>query len=786
MNPKAPFAMCDTCTLVTEPFVPCSGKPNASLVIVGEAPGSVEVEVGKPFVGQSGQLLNAVIAQAGGNPSDSFRTNAVICRPPGNRTPTQDEIACCNQRLVQELLKTQGPVLLLGKTACEALSVDFGQKGAWLKWRDRWVKPAWHPAYVLREPDEATLFIREVAAAVAGPSHIREFEPKVIVAESVEHLRTLLEVCPDKAWVAFDIETDQIQWYDTLTKSRDAILMLQIAWNYEYGIVINDELLYDVPGTIEVLQKFFGRVQTCGHNAKFDNVFLRAHTGLHIHLDFDTLLATYILDETMPRGLKILASLEFGIPNYEDELIGQYLSSRNDRYSKIPFEKLALYGVKDVCVTLALRELYEQRLRDSNQYDMPFQQIIMPASRMLEDVELLGFQVDLEALDLVDSEFKVRIDERAGVIRRIAGKPDLNPNAPAQLAVVLFDELHLPMPKSYKIKPRSTNNDVLEKLKGRHSIIAAIKEYRRVKKLHSSYVDNVRNLMDKEGRVHGSFLIYGTEVGRLSVRDPALQTIARPDDTVLNEGGRIRGMYVAKPGYVLVIGDFSQAELRVMAVRSQESFLLQVYRDGRDLHTEVAIAMYGPGFTKTQRVMCKMFNFSYAYGGSEYSFAEDAGLDIEIARAFVRDYNKNMPQLQVYKRAQFETLRAQGFVETLFGRRRHFPLIVDSNVKEARKSCVHMDIASTATDLTMMACIQLASEGVPLVLSVHDSILAEVPEEQAETVGKHMREVMTSMGEKYLPEVPWKVDVEIRGRWYGGDYWTLEDDEWKLHSGGTK
>ena len=778
---KAPHARCDICPLYAAPFVPPSGSTGASIVIVGEAPGASEVMEGKPFVGQSGQLLDAVIAQAGYDPADSYRTNAVMCRPENNRTPTQTELSCCNARLVHELEQTQAPVLLLGKTACDALSVEFGKKGAWLKWNGRWVKPAWHPAYVLREPDEATLFIKEVTSALSGPSNIREFNPEVIVAESPYHLKTLLNDCLDGTWVAYDIETDQIQWYDTLTKSRDSILMLQLTWSDDFGIVIPDNLLYDEPGTIEVLQDFFNRVRTCGHNAKFDNVFLRSHLGLKIHLDFDTLLAQYILDETMPRGLKAIASIEYGIPDYEDELISQYLSSRNDRYSKIPFDKLALYGCKDVCVTLALRKDFEERLRENDQYEMPFETIIMPATRMLEDVELRGFQVDLEALDKVDTDFKQRIEERALVLRQIAGKPDLNPNAPAQLAVVLFDELHLPMPQSYKIKPRSTNNDVLEKLKGKHPIIAAIKEYRRVKKLHSSYVDNVRDLMDREGRVHGNFLIYGTEVGRLSVRDPALQTISRPDDTVLNEGGRIRSMYVAKPGCALVIGDFSQAELRAMAVRSNEPFLLKVYKDGRDLHTEVAIAMYGPNFTKTQRVMCKMFNFSYAYGGSEYSFAEDAGLNIDIARAFVRDYNASMPQLAVYKRKQYADLKAQGYVETLFHRRRHFPFIVEANAKEAQKSCVHMDIASTASDLTMMAGIKLTEEGIPLVLSVHDSLLAEVPITEAQKVGRRMQEVMVSMGDKYLPQTPWKVDVEIRSRWYGGEYLELKNGEWESH-----
>ena len=780
MGTKVPKALCDRCPLRNEPFVGSYGDPKARWIVVGEAPGAPEVIEGRPFVGQSGQLLAAAFSQAGADLEDSFLTNVVCCRPPNNRTPTDMEMACCKLRLDAELAETKNPILALGTTACKALEIDFDQKGAWLKaYNERDAKPAWHPAYVLRKPDEAPVFLAEVAAYIRGPKATRHFSPRVIVVHTTWELEGFLKVCEDDAWVAFDIETDQIQWYDTLTKKRDSILMLQLTWSEEFGIVIPDDLLYDhAEETARILNDFFARVRTVGHNAKFDALFLRSHLGINPQVKFDTLLAQYILDENMPRGLKKIVALEFGMPDYEQELIAGYLSSRNDRYSKVDFDALAKYGVLDVVCTLALREVFEKRLRENGQYDMPFMDIIMPASRTLEEVELRGFLVDEDKLNAASKGLAEQIESAAKTIRDMANKPDLNPNSTAQLSNLLYVDFKLPRPKSYKIKEGSTSAAALEELKGTHPVIEAIKEYRRAKKLLTSYVENVRGFRDREGRVHGNFLIYGTEVGRLAVRDPALQTIPRADDVY---GGLIRGMYVAKPGHRLVICDYSQAELRVMACYSQEPFLLEAYRNDRDLHSEVAKAMYGPDYTKAQRVICKMFNFSYVYGGSEYSFAESSGLPVEVARQFVRSYNTNMLTALAWKKAQFERAQRDGYVGTIFGRRRHFPLIVPENYEEVRKSCVHMTIASTASDLTLLSLIYLEKAGVPVVLSVHDSILAEVPEDKAFEAGKLMRDVMVETGNKYLPYVPWKVDAEVRQSWYGGESYEFENGEWVKH-----
>lgn len=789
MKPKAPLAKCDLCTLKDEPFVPSSGRYDAKLVCVGEAPGAVEVEQGKPFVGMSGQLLDIAIAEGGGDPLDTFRTNALLCRPPENRAPHENEIACCRDRLVAELRATSGPIMTLGKTACEVLGIPFTHKSAWIQWdKTHWLKPAWHPAYVLRKAAEANIFLAEVASTIAGPELRLGFDPKVIVAKDLNDLQALLAKCPDNAWVAFDLETDQVQWFNSVSKPRDNILMLQICWDNSFGVVVDDALLYDVPDTVPTLQAFFNRVRTVAHNGKFDCVFLKSHLGIDVKLDFDTMLAQYVLDETFPLGLKPIAKLEFGMPDYEEVLIAQYLTSRNDKYSKVPFEALAEYGVLDVAVDLKLREVFERRLREADQYESPFMDMIMEASRALRDVELRGLAVDGERLEEIGKVLGAKADEERGKLIELSGHPDLNPASPVQIAKVLYDEIKLPLLKSVHLKPRSTGAEALEKLKGRHPIIGAIGDYRRVNKLKTSYVDNVRVMRDHDGRVHGTFMIYGTEVGRLSVRNPALQTIPRPDDW---SGALIRSMYSAGPGKALIVADYSQAELRVLAHESEEPFLIDAYQHDRDLHSEVAIAMFGPGYTKAQRALCKMFNFSWVYGGTEYSFAADAGLPLSVAREFVQRYNKTMSTALVWKRAQLVKMKTDGWVESIFHRRRHYKLLTRENLDDARKASVHAIVAGTASDLTLKSLIIVQRDyHIPIVLMVHDSNIAEVDGDVTDSPKSNhkmfeqaeiMQKVMVDMGNEYLPKVPWKVDVEIRKYWHGGDCWVRQGTEWTFH-----
>ncbi len=778
---KAIGALCDVCPLRDNPFVPSCGSLDASLIVIGEAPGEQEQREGAPFVGPSGKLLDAALANAGVDPADTFRTNVVLCRTDKfNREPLPNEIECCFPRLKYEIqnVKTQR-VLLLGKVAKNAFLEDDTVRGVWFPWRDKLLMPTWHPAYVLRKPAEATALLRDISKAVTPDISVGWSWPEVHRVQNVDQLQAELDDIPERASVAFDIETDNVHWHPGASWGpADSVLALTLAHEQSYGIVMDDEMLYDRPGTIQVLQKFFDSDRTfVGHNGKFDAVFLAETFGLNVRNDFDTMLAHYILDENSRHGLKELSSDYLNAPNYEDELVKKHLKNRNDSYSKVPTDDLLRYAVCDSTSTVTLKHIFQRELERNNQLEWPFLNIIMPGSRAFEKVERRGMQVDIEHLnkwhDIMDQQIQAHLAQA----RAISGRGELNLNSPKQVAEVLYDDLGLPLSKDPTVKPRSTAHKAVEHLRGSHPFVETLMAYRRVAKMQSSYIDNILECYDpRTERVHVTVLLHGTEIGRLSMRDPALQTVPRATDKE-PWGAAIRSAFIARPGWKLGVADFSQAELRVFACLSEEPFLFRVYREGRDLHDEVALAMFGPNFTKEQRVMCKMFNFSYLYGGNEHSFANDAGLDLATAVQFVRDYDRNMPVGKQWKYNQLKELREQGYVQSPFGRRRHFPLITQMNVDEARKSCVHAPVAGTASDLTLLSLIEAEKRGLSPVLTVHDSILIEQPAENAKEATAELAKIMQDYASLHFPQIPWKVDPDVSDRWVHEPEYVAEGDE---------
>jgi DNA polymerase-1 len=546
--------------------------------------------------------------------------------------------------------------------------------------------------------------------------------------------------------------------------------MLQIAWDDEFAIVVDDIMLYDTPEAIPVFQAFFDRVQTAAHNGKFDQIFLKHHLGLNVHLDFDTMLAHAILDENSKHGLKELTYEYFGIEDYEERLIKQYLNNRNDRYSKIPFEPFSKYGAIDVIMVLQFRKLFQEQLEAQGRLDWPFKEIIMRAANMFVDAEIRGIQIDTEQVFKVQRYLQGEMDRLTQLANESVGHIAVNLNSTAQVAQVVYDELGFPPAKGRKVSPRSTAQGVMEVHAGKHPFVDYLLEFRRIAKMKGSYADNLIEALDVNGAVHTTFQVAGTEIGRLSARNPALQTIPRAEGKKDAEkkgvyGAMIKSCFVARPGKKLVIVDYSQAELRVAAVLANEPFLFDVYEHDRDLHTEVAIAMYGPEWTKEQRMNTKMFNFSYLYGGNEYSFAMDAGLPIDVARKFVSDYNDVMPRLAEFRKEQFDHLAKYGYVQSPFGRRRHFEIITKANMDDARKASVHAPIAGTASDLTLLAGCDLEEQGYEVLLLVHDSVVLEIPEEQAIVAADHAKDVMEFVASSHLPQVRWKADPEVRSRW---------------------
>lgn len=775
MKQKAPHALCEECSLYRFPFVPTYAPEKAEIAIIGEGPGYNETVKGEPFVGQSGKLLHAAFERYGVDYENVWRSNIVCCRPPNNREPSRKEIKCCKPRLLAELEDFGGSIIVpVGKVAGDVMLEEAGylvekvseRRGHWFEWNGKQLVPTWHPAYVLRRPGSANEFFGDIQRALTGsPEHFLQDAPMWTNIETPHDLEKELQRVPKEARVAFDLETDQTMWYDRPDELGDEILMMGFAWRSDHGFVIHPDVLHSEWG-IDILNDFFDRqdITFVAHNGKFDVIFLRT-IGIEARTDFDTMLAHYTLWEvTGTHGLKTLALEYFGLEDYEQDLVQRYLRSRNDRYSKVPYNEMALYCAWDVVVTLELSISLEDKLLREGLFEWPFNCLLMPMQKALTEVEWEGIPIDRKYVEEWQDKLFDYADNLENEMQNIAEDPLFNPRSPQQVAYVLYDKLGLPRPRVRGVSPNSTAKKALMHIEeGTSEFVDTLRAYRRVHKMNRSYLKNLLLYADTEDRVHPSALIHGTEVGRLSFRNPAIQTIPRPYEDVY--GAIVRGAFVAPPGWKFIVADYSQAELRVVAILSEEPFLLNAYKKGRDIHSEVAIGMYGDDFDKGQRVLAKMFNFSYIYGGSEYSFAEDAGLPIEKARAFVRDYNNLMPKLLEYKQNQFQLARTQGYVESPFGRRRRFPLITQSNLDDVRKASVHMPVASTASDLTQLSLIGMVDSGIHVVLTVHDSNGAIAPVDEAEDVAKEMQSIMVTTASNFFPQIPWVVDYDIRDRW---------------------
>lgn len=800
MKQKAPHALCSQCPLRHEHFVPSEIVPNAEIIYLGKAPGQLEVYRGKPFVGQGGQLLQACVEDAEHPWDNASRTNVVLCRPPENRDPTPLEIACCLPRLQHELENQKSSTIvalgklsaatmaLLSETSINTLSETYRpengaqrvveqqsntlitkQRGAWTKWNrvDKAFFQTVDPAFVLRDPSHINTLREDIKKAYRGIENAVLLQPPTLIwIRSLEQLASELSKIPHQSRVVIDVETDGLQWFDTPTEIYDPLLMLGIAWNTEQALILDDVIMYDTAGVRELLQKFFDDMLIVAHNGKFDALVLK-RLGIKISIYFDTMLAHYALDDTKgTHGLKHLATTFLGIHDYDDELVNRYLKSKKDKWSKVPPESLGKYLGWDVCTTYYLHTIFEERLKKEGLLEWPFNKLLMPAGNAFIDVEWLGIKIDVPYLERLSEVMKSKLTTLEQQLQHLAGMPTLNPNSPAQVSHVIYELLGLKQPRGrgFRAKEGSTSKEVLIALQGTHPFIDQLIEFRRIAKLRSSYCDKLPKHVDKHGRIHASFLVIGTEMGRISVRDPALQTIPRSKKDIW--GAAIKAAFIAEEGYTLSINDYSQAELRALAHLSQEPHLLNAYREDKDLHAELAALVYGPNFTDEQRSDMKSFNFAWVYGGNEYSFGMDRGLPIDQAKAFVDRYESLMRVAVQWKNDQFMHAVKYGEVRSIFNRVRRFPLITNDNKDEVRKSSVHMLVSSPASDVGLLSAIDLINQGKRVTLMVHDSVISEVPIDQAEYESKYVSDTMVDTASRYMNTIPWKVDRNVQDRWY--------------------
>ena len=466
---------------------------------------------------------------------------------------------------------------------------------------------------------------------------------------------------------------------------------------------------------------------------------------------FDTALAAYLLDATagkydLPRLFVSYFNQELEKPVHLEPDAFSHLGDRSAAWAS-----LHSYGA----AIEALHGVLLPRLREQGMEKLYFD-VELPLCRVLADMERSGFLVDGGALARFGADLSDTIDRLEQRIYAAAGQ-QFNINSPKQLGKVLFEDLGLPHGKKTKTG-WSTNADVLEKLKD-HPLVADVLTYRQYAKLKSTYADGLLKVIDPDGRIRTSFQMTVTATGRLSSTEPNLQNI--PTRTEL--GSKMREMFVAAPGHVLVDADYSQIELRLLAHISGDTAMQQAFLSGADFHTVTAARVFHvpqDQVTHQMRSRAKAVNFGIVYGISAFSLSQDIGVTVQEAKEYMDRYFATYTGVKQYMTDVVDKAREQGYVETLWHRRRALPELKSSNFNMrsfGERVALNMPIQGTAADIIKLAMVRvhsrLAREGLAarLIMQVHDELIVECPEEEAPRVEALLQQEMQGVAELSVP-----------------------------------
>jgi DNA polymerase-1 len=505
-----------------------------------------------------------------------------------------------------------------------------------------------------------------------------------------------------------------------------------------------------------------------GHDLKFDLLML-SHEGIELKgLEFDTMLASYVLDAT--RSSHTIEEVGLEHLGYkamtQEDICGT--GQKAIALPHLPAAALLSFACERADLAWQLAEKLGARLREEGMEPL-FRDLELPLVPVLADIERHGVRIDLPALASQSQRIESELSARSAKIFALAGE-EFNINSPKQLSVILFDKLQLPTAKrTGKTRVASTAVDVLEDLALAHELPKLILEWRALMKLKGTYIDALPQLVHaRTTRVHTSFNQAVAATGRLSSSDPNLQNIPIRTDL----GREIRRAFIADPGFVLISADYSQIELRVLAHLAQEEALIEAFRRGEDIHDRTALKVFGPasGLDKHElRRRAKIINYALLYGKTAFTLARDIGVTSTVAQEFIDAYFGGFPRVRAFIDATIANARAIGYVETMFGRRRMVPELNSRNgqIRQgAERMTVNFPIQGTAADILKRAMLRvhaaLRSEKARMILTVHDELLVESPEESAAQIAESVRGAMQGAAEL---AVPLTVDVGVGPNW---------------------
>ncbi len=582
--------------------------------------------------------------------------------------------------------------------------------------------------------------------------------------------------------LAFDVETTGID------EHRAGLVGLALGWDEgpDANIYVPVTHRDGEQLTLDEIQKAIGPVLAdatnakLAHNAKYDLIVCRRH-GLPVNGRFiDTMIGEFLLDPgSRSLGLKALAIKYLGIEMTPiADLIGK---GRNQTtMDTVSIGRVTDYAAADVDMTRRIWAKIEPQLQQTGLMGL-FLDLEMPLIPVLADMEMHGVLLDAAYLNDMARELRTRLEQLAGEIYEYVGY-EFNLNSTQQLSDALFGTLGLPTRGLKKTKSGhySTAASVLEGLRGVHPVMDLLLEYRQLTKLLNTYVEALPRMINpKTGRIHTSFDQTGAETGRISSNNPNLQNIPVRSEM----GRRIRKAFIAPPDHYLLAVDYSQVELRILAHISGDERMLAAFAQGLDIHAATASLVYGVPIeevTSQQRSVAKMMNFATSYGVSPYGLSTRAGISMEEARHFMDTYFATYPGVKRYLEETIALAREQGYVETLLGRRRYFPVLkstarVSQQARAAaERAAINFPIQGSAADILKIALREvhrkLREQGFAarMILQVHDELVLETPIAEMEAVTPLVVETMEAA---YELKAPLRAEPEFGPNWYDMQPW---------------
>lgn len=615
-----------------------------------------------------------------------------------------------------------------------------------------------------------------------GPALVTEAEEVAIGTE----LRTIADVKTDyqliktaekRTELLEALQAQKSVCFDTETTGVDPLSAEIVGMSFTF-MTGTGYYVYTAPEEREkVVQEFKAffennQIEKIAHNIKYDLKIIEKY-GVEVKGPlFDTMIAHYLITPEGKHGMDHLSELYLQYkPISIETLIGKKGKNQGSMADLEP-EKIVDYACEDADITWQLKQKFEPEIQKEHLMHL-FYEIEMPLVRVLKDMETTGINLDVPALRTFSEELAKEIEVLDKKIHEIAGIPDFNIDSPRQLGEVLFDHLKIDeKAKKTATGQYKTSEDVLTKLEGKHEIIPLILNYRSLRKLKSTYVDTLPEMVNEhDKRVHTSYMQTVAATGRLASNNPNLQNIP-----IRTEKGReIRKAFIpANENYELLAADYSQIELRIIAAMSGDENMIEAFKSGHDIHRSTAAKVFGVSMdevSREQRSAAKAVNFGIIYGQSAFGLAQNLGIARKEAKAMIDSYWEQYPKIKDYMSNMVEFARKHGYVETIMKRRRYLKDIVSANAIVrgfAERNAVNAPIQGSAADVIKIAMIKIHEDmkaqnlQSKMLLQVHDELVFDVVKEEKEIMEKIVKEGMEGAVEM---AVPLDIDYKFAENW---------------------